>query len=68
MEYDAFIRLVTEKFDLAEFVRRVSERAGVDATVARRGIWAVFTTLQQAVPGKEFQDVLDQLPREFQNI
>ncbi|WP_055493743.1 DUF2267 domain-containing protein [Streptomyces sp. TP-A0356] len=59
---------VAQKFGLDEFVRRVSERANVDETVARRGVRAVFMTLHDAVPGKEFQDVMDQLPNEFQDI
>ncbi|MEU6366670.1 DUF2267 domain-containing protein [Streptomyces sp. NPDC046931] len=59
---------VAQKFGVAEFVRRVSERAGVDETVARRGVAAVFMTLAEAVPGTEFQDVMSQLPNEFQNI
>ncbi|AEM85011.1 MULTISPECIES: DUF2267 domain-containing protein [Streptomyces] len=59
---------VAQKFGVDEFVRRVSERANTDETVARRAVRAVFMTLQQAVPGKEFQDVMDQLPNEFQDI
>ncbi|MEV5333341.1 DUF2267 domain-containing protein [Streptomyces werraensis] len=59
---------VAEKFGVDEFVRRVSERAGVDETVARRGVAAVFMTLREAVPGTEFQDVMAQLPNAFQNI
>ncbi|MET7906230.1 DUF2267 domain-containing protein [Streptomyces sp. NPDC005355] len=59
---------MAQKFDLAEFVRRVSERAGVDETTARDGVRAVFMTLRDAIPGKEFQDAMDQLPNEFQEI
>ncbi|MEU7424968.1 DUF2267 domain-containing protein [Streptomyces sp. NPDC040750] len=59
---------VAQKFGVAEFVRRVSERAGVDETVARRGIAAVFMTLAEAVPAMDFQDLMSQLPNEFQNI
>jgi len=46
----------------------VSERAGADEAVARRGVAAVFMTLGEAVPYTEFQDVMSQLPNEFQNI
>lgn len=53
-----------EKFELDEFVRRVGERAGVDAATAREGARAVFTTLRRTVGG-EFEDVAPQLPREF---
>ncbi|MEU6684479.1 DUF2267 domain-containing protein [Streptomyces sp. NPDC046832] len=59
---------VAQKIGVDEFVRRVSERAGVDETVARRSVAAVFMTLGEAVPGKEFQDVMSQLPNAFQNI
>ncbi|WP_353962910.1 hypothetical protein [Streptomyces sp. NBC_01571] len=38
----------------------MSERAGVDETVARRGVAAVFMTLGEAVPATEFQDVMPQ--------
>ncbi|MER7666640.1 DUF2267 domain-containing protein [Streptomyces sp. NPDC096193] len=59
---------VAQKFGVAEFVRRVSERAGADEAVARRGVAAVFMTLEEAVPDTEFQGVMAQLPNEFQNI
>ncbi|WP_213455984.1 DUF2267 domain-containing protein [Rhizomonospora bruguierae] len=52
-------------FDLAEFIRRVSERAAVDAADAVEGIRAVFGTLAEAVTGGEFADVLSQLPDEY---
>ncbi|GII24870.1 DUF2267 domain-containing protein [Planosporangium mesophilum] len=57
-----------EAFDLDEFVRRVSIRAGVDSDTASRGVPAVFQTLHRAVGDGEFQDVLGQLPKEFQNL
>ncbi|MYV43467.1 DUF2267 domain-containing protein [Streptomyces sp. SID1328] len=59
---------VAQKFGVAEFVRRVSERAGVGEAVARSSVAAVFRTLREAVPGTEFEDVMSQLPNEFQNI
>ncbi|MEW2255917.1 hypothetical protein [Streptomyces sp. NPDC047869] len=40
----------------------------IDETVARRGVAAVSMTLGEAVPGTEFQDLMSQLPNEFQNI
>ncbi|MCW7944828.1 hypothetical protein AAW14_23150 [Streptomyces hygroscopicus] len=43
----------------------MSERAGADEAVARRGVSAVFMTLGEAVPDAEFQDVMSQLPNEF---
>ncbi len=59
---------VAQKFGVDEFIRRMSDRANTGETIARRGVAAVFMTLEQAVPAKEFQDVMDQLPNEFQNI
>jgi uncharacterized protein (DUF2267 family) len=52
-------------FGLGEFVQRVSAGAGVDSSVARAGVRAVFTTVREAVPGEEFADLVAQLPREF---
>lgn len=54
-----------EAFTLAEFVRRVSERAGVDQTMAAAGVQAVLTTIGEAVTGDEFKEMLSQLPREI---
>jgi uncharacterized protein (DUF2267 family) len=57
-----------EAFDLNEFVRRVSLRAGVDRDTAQRGVQAVFQTLYAAVSTGEFSDVMSQLPKEFQDL
>jgi uncharacterized protein (DUF2267 family) len=57
-----------EAFDLDEFVHRVSLRAGVDRDTARKGVAAVLQTLYAAVSTGEFEDVLAQLPKEFQNL
>ncbi|MCW2640097.1 MAG: hypothetical protein JWP76_2403 [Dactylosporangium sp.] len=57
-----------EAFDLNEFVRRVSLRADVDRDTANKGVPAVFQTLHAAVSTGEFEDVLAQLPKEFQNL
>jgi uncharacterized protein (DUF2267 family) len=57
-----------EAFTLGEFVRRVSERAGVDQSMATAGVPAVLTTLFEAVTGDEFKDMLSQLPREFLEV
>jgi uncharacterized protein (DUF2267 family) len=56
-----------ERFGLEEFVRRVSERAGVDAALGREGARAVFTTVRETTDG-EFGDVMLQLPREFEEL
>ena len=57
--------LQTENYDLDEFVRRVSEREGVDGETAREHIRAVLTVLAAAVTPGELQDVWAQLPAEF---
>ena len=54
-----------ERFGLGEFIRRVSERAGVPLEEARTGAQAVLSTLRQAVTGGEFRDMMSQLPEEF---
>jgi uncharacterized protein (DUF2267 family) len=57
-----------QRFGLDEFVRRVSQRAGVDDVQAQQGVRAVFTTLREAVTRGEFDDVLSQLQQEFTDV
>ncbi|GAA1800506.1 DUF2267 domain-containing protein [Planosporangium flavigriseum] len=57
-----------EAFDLEDFIARVRLRAGVDADTAKKGVEAVFKTLYAAVSTGEFEDVMAQLPKEFQNL
>jgi uncharacterized protein (DUF2267 family) len=52
-------------FPLAEFIRRVAERAGVGRDVAERGIGAVLQVTHDLVGHKEFHDVMSQLPHDF---
>jgi uncharacterized protein (DUF2267 family) len=54
-----------ERFTPDEFVRRVAERAGTDEDQATKGIRAVFDTLREVAPGKELDEVMTQLPKEF---
>jgi uncharacterized protein (DUF2267 family) len=54
-----------QKFDLEEFIRRVSERAAVDLYTGTRGVRAVLSTIRRAATTGEFEDVLAQLPKEF---
>jgi uncharacterized protein (DUF2267 family) len=53
------------RFDLDEFVHRVAEREGVTRDEARDHARAVFAALREALPGKEFFDVTDQLPDDY---
>jgi len=57
-----------QKFDLEEFIRRVSERTAVDLDTATRGARAVLSTIRRAVTTGEFEDVLAQLPKEFREF
>jgi len=50
---------------LEEFVVRVAEREGVPPAAAAEHARAVFATLREAVPEKEFLDVTAQLPRDY---
>jgi uncharacterized protein (DUF2267 family) len=57
-----------ERFGLDEFIRRVALRAGVERELADTGARAVMQTLHGAVSRGEFEDVMAQLPREFQEL
>ncbi|MFG3557023.1 DUF2267 domain-containing protein [Micromonospora sp. NPDC047557] len=47
-----------------DFLRLVSQRAGVDAATARLGTGAVFATLREAVTVQEFHEMVARLPRD----
>jgi uncharacterized protein (DUF2267 family) len=57
-----------EPFGLEDFVQRVATRAGIDAALADAGVRAVLTTLREAVPGDEFEDMVAQLSKEFREV
>ncbi|GAB3389367.1 DUF2267 domain-containing protein [Micromonospora halotolerans] len=57
-----------DRFGAAEFVARVSRRAGVDGNLAREAVCAVFVTLREAVTGGEFDDVVVQMPRDYRDM
>jgi uncharacterized protein (DUF2267 family) len=54
-----------EDFGPEEFIRRISDRTGVDTDRAELAMRALFATLRQATTGGEFNDVMSQLPREY---
>lgn len=54
-----------DRFSVDEFVSRVTRRAGTEPDQAREGIRAVFMTMRDAISGKEFRDLLSQLPKDF---
>jgi uncharacterized protein (DUF2267 family) len=57
-----------EAFGASDFIDRVARRASVDADLAVRGVQAVFATLRETVSKGEFDDVLSQLPQEFEPL
>jgi uncharacterized protein (DUF2267 family) len=54
-----------EPFHLDEFLRRVSDRVGVDRPAAERDARAVFAALWGAVGPDEFADMRAELPKDF---
>ena len=58
----------TENYDLDEFLRRVSERAGVDQDTASQYARAVMAVLVTAVTPGEMRDVFTQLAKEFASL
>jgi uncharacterized protein (DUF2267 family) len=57
-----------QRFDVAEFVRLVAEREGVDDATARDHARAVFAALGVAVAPGELRDMAAQLPRDFEEF
>jgi uncharacterized protein (DUF2267 family) len=57
-----------EAFDLAEFERRVADRAALDQDSVEHHVRAVFRALREAVTEGEFDDVLAQLPNEYRAV
>ena len=57
-----------ERFDLDEFLRRVAERAGVDAESSERLASAVFLALGRALTREEMDDLAAQLPRDIRRL
>jgi uncharacterized protein (DUF2267 family) len=55
-------------WDLDEFLRRVAQREGVDPGTAAAHASAVFLALWRAVSGKEFDDMMAELPREYDRL
>lgn len=54
-----------KRFDLQEFVRRVSEHAGLTALETTRGVRGVLITLREVTASQEFTEAMAQLPKEF---
>lgn len=54
-----------QRMSLDEFIYRVAEREGVSAEEALDHAQAVFTTLREVIPDKEWSDLLAELPRGY---
>ena len=54
-----------ERFSLEEFYERVAEREGVDVETARNDASAVMSVLRVAVTPGQLDDLMAQLPSEF---
>jgi uncharacterized protein (DUF2267 family) len=54
-----------DRFDAADFVRRVAEREGVDEETAERHIRAVFVAIARAVPHRELDQLVAELGRDY---
>ena len=58
----------SERFDSDEFLKRVSEREGVDLPVSVHHARAVLEALQVAVSAGEINDVLELLPGDYARL
>jgi uncharacterized protein (DUF2267 family) len=57
-----------QRMSLDEFIHRVAEREGVSAEAALDHAQAVFTTLRDVIPDKEWSDLLAELPRGYGEV
>jgi uncharacterized protein (DUF2267 family) len=57
-----------ERFDADEFLRRIAEREGVDLEAAERHARAVFTAIARAVSRQELDDMVSELPKDFEPL
>jgi uncharacterized protein (DUF2267 family) len=57
-----------EAFDADEFLRRVAEREDVDITAAVYHVRSIFGVLREAITPEELDDLLADLPHDFQPI
>ena len=57
-----------ERFSSDEFLKRISEREGVDLPVSVFHVRAVLEVLQQAATAGEMSDVLERLPADYMRL
>ena|SRR5919109_4390758 len=58
----------TDRYDLTEFYNRVGARADLKYQEAAERTWQVFSVLRQAIPEGEIQDILEDLPSEYEEL
>lgn len=57
-----------ERFGVEEFLGRVATRGELDPSTAQRAAQAVFSVTRTAVTAEEFDDVVAQLPTEYEPL
>ncbi len=57
-----------QEFSLDEFYNRVARRGGVSVEDASEHVAAVMRVLREAISGGEVEDVISQLPAEFEPL
>jgi uncharacterized protein (DUF2267 family) len=57
-----------QRMSIDEFIAHVAEREGVTEDAARDHVQAVFTTLREVIPDKEWSDLLAELPRAYAEV
>ncbi|MEA2290220.1 MAG: hypothetical protein QOD55_2217 [Solirubrobacteraceae bacterium] len=57
-----------ETFHIEEFVRRVADREEVDTETAARHARAVFRAVTRVAPAYEIDDLVDELPHEYEPL
>ena len=57
-----------KRYDLEEFVRRVSQHTGLTTPETTSGIRAVLVTLREIVGDGEFDEAMAQLPKDFRTL
>jgi uncharacterized protein (DUF2267 family) len=58
----------TDRYELTEFYNRVGARADLKYQEASERTWQVFSVLRQAIPEGEIQDILEDLPSEYEEL
>ena len=58
----------SDQYDLSEFYKRVGARADLTYEDAKQRTGQVLAVLREAVPGGEIEDVLEDLPPEYEKL